>query len=399
MSDEEMIKTAVRQKEDGNIKFKAGKMKEAEGHYREAIMNLDHVKILNDDLVKLKITCYQNCSIALNSSGDFKETIMMCTKALDLDEKAVKALYLRGVANMKVKNFKEATDDLKTAIKLAPGDKKLRDEFEKLRAEKKKHSDAQAEAMRKALSQGLYNEKDNVVARQVYAKLPAFDPDNVQTFFDIEIGEPGAEGNEKGRIVFELFSKTVPKTAENFRCLCTGERGEDGLHYKGNFFHRVIKGFMAQGGDTTAQNGTGGKSIYGGKFDDEQIWYPHTHKGVLSMANAGPNTNGSQFFICFGPTPHLNEKHTIYGRVIHGYDVVEKIEMNPTAPGDKPLKQVTVVDCGELPPNDKLTATTANFLSNYIDVPMNTTDMHLRGEHEDDSDRADQEDDKDVADI
>lgn len=251
MSDEEMIKTAARQKEDGNIKFKAGKMKEAEGHYREAIMNLEHVKIKNDEITKLMITCYQNCSVAMNSTGDYKETISMCTRALNIDEKAVKALYLRGVANMKSKNFKEATDDLKTAIKLAPGDKKLREEFEKLKAEKKKASDAQADAMRKALSQGLYNEKDEVKRTKVYDALPAFDPDNVQTYFDLEIGEPGADGNEKGRVVFELFSKTVPKTAENFRCLCTGERDEPGLSYKGNFFHRVIKGFMAQGGDTT----------------------------------------------------------------------------------------------------------------------------------------------------
>jgi cyclophilin family peptidyl-prolyl cis-trans isomerase len=129
--------------------------------------------------------------------------------------------------------------------------------------------------------------------------------------------------------VFEVFSKQVPKTAENFRAICTGEKGQ-GLHYKDNVFHRVIKGFMAQGGDITNQNGTGGKSIYGSKFPDEQIWYPHTHKGVLSMANSGPDTNGSQFFICFGATPHLNEKHTIFGRVISGYDMVERMENNPT---------------------------------------------------------------------
>lgn len=87
---------------------------------------------------------------------------------------------------------------------------------------------------------------------------------------------------------------------------------------------------MAQGGDITRQNGTGGESIYGEKFEDEGIWYPHTHSGVLSMANAGPDTNGSQFFICFGPTPHLNGKHTIFGRVIHNYDFVKQIEENPT---------------------------------------------------------------------
>lgn len=100
--------------------------------------------------------------------------------------------------------------------------------------------------------EGLYNEKDDVKFTKNYDKLPEFDAGNCQTFFDLEIGEPGADGNEKGRVVFELFSKTVPKTAENFRALCTGERGDPNLHYKGNFFHRVIKGFMAQGGDTTA---------------------------------------------------------------------------------------------------------------------------------------------------
>jgi cyclophilin family peptidyl-prolyl cis-trans isomerase len=102
--------------------------------------------------------------------------------------------------------------------------------------------------------------------------------------------------------------KDVPKTCENFRGLCTGDYGGQGLglHYKSNRFHRLIKGFMMQGGDTTNGNGTGGKSIYGDKFNDEKIWYPHTHKGLLSMANAGANTNGSQFFLCFAAAPHLN---------------------------------------------------------------------------------------------
>ena len=120
-----------------------------------------------------------------------------------------------------------------------------------------------------------------------------------------------------------------------------------------------------QGGDTTNQNGTGGMSIYGQKFADEQVWYPHSSKGVLSMANSGPNTNGSQFFICLAPTPHLNEKHTVFGRVIHGYDICEKVEMIETQ-NDLPVHTVTIVDCGELVGEGKLQAGDCDFLYNYF---------------------------------
>lgn len=132
-------------------------------------------------------------------------------------------------------------------MKLTPGDKKLRDEWELVKTEKNKVKAAEAAKMKELFSQGLYNEKAEVQVAKVNDKLPAFEGDNAQVFFDVNIGDESA-----GRIVFELFSKQTPLTAENFRCLCTGEKQEEGLHYKGNFFHRVIKGFMAQGGDTTA---------------------------------------------------------------------------------------------------------------------------------------------------
>ena len=121
--------------------------------------------------------------------------------------------------------------------------------------------------------------------------MPDFDQENVQAFFDIQIGRPGTQDLETERVIFELFSKQVPKTAENFRALCTGEK--EGLHFKRSWLHRVLKGHMAMGGDITIGNGMGGRSIYGLTFNDEQVWFPHSHKGLLSTGNSGPNSNTS----------------------------------------------------------------------------------------------------------
>ncbi|ESK94789.1 peptidyl-prolyl cis-trans isomerase [Moniliophthora roreri MCA 2997] len=171
------------------------------------------------------------------------------------------------------------------------------------------------------------------------------------TFFDVSIG-----GRPIGRIIFSLYSDLVPKTAENFRALCTGEKGvgKSGkpLHYKGSGFHRVIKAFMCQGGDFTAGNGTGGESIYGEKFEDEAFPMNHTKPFLLSMANAGPNTNGSQFFITVNSTSHLDGKHVVFGEVIKGKSVVRQIENFPTSSGDKPTSPIIIEDCGVLPPDD-----------------------------------------------
>ncbi|MBK1618029.1 peptidylprolyl isomerase [Lamprobacter modestohalophilus] len=162
--------------------------------------------------------------------------------------------------------------------------------------------------------------------------------ENPKVAMDVTIG-----GEPAGTIEAELFADVVPKTAENFRVLCSGEQGED-MRYAGSPYHRIIPGFMIQGGDFTNGNGTGGKSIYGEKFADENFELKHTEAGLLSMANAGPNTNGSQFFITVAPTPWLDGRHVVFGKVTSGMDVVETMEEQGSRQG-RTKTDVMMSDC------------------------------------------------------
>lgn len=175
---------------------------------------------------------------------------------------------------------------------------------------------------------------------------------NPIVYFDVTIG-----GIPQGRILMELFADVVPKTADNFLHLCKGDlksttKPDLVLSYKNSIFHRIIPSFMIQGGDFTNHNGTGGESIYGERFQDENFELKHDRPGLLSCANAGPNTNGSQFFITTVPTPHLDGKHVVFGKVVRGLTTVRRIEHTQTGENDLPVKEVKIVDCGEILPGE-----------------------------------------------
>ena len=312
----------------------------------------------------VKLSLALNAAAAQLKTGANKDAIASCEKALELEPENVKAMFRKGSAYLGMGEYKEAKATLKAAYKIDPENKPVIKMLSNVDKQQKKEKEAEKKRMAKMMGGMIEKEEDRVarVAKQDaeiaaakaaeaerMAKQEEMRANNPKVFFDMTVG-----GEAAGRIEMELYAHCVPKTAENFRALCTGEKGETSsgkpLHYKGCGFHRVIPGFMCQGGDFTNGNGTGGESIYGEKFADESfegMAGTHTGEGCLSMANSGPNTNGSQFFICTGQTPHLDGKHVVFGKVIKGYDIVQAIE-KVGSQGGETSKEVVVADCGVL---------------------------------------------------
>jgi peptidylprolyl isomerase len=352
MSSEERLELANKLKTEGTSLFQQQKFQDAAAKYVQAADYVVEEGVEDEDIAEndrpLFISCWSNAAMCYIKLKDWGEAIKACDHVLHISVEAesnIKCLYRRGLARMHVGFLKEAKEDLMMAYKNDETNKDVRKALSQLKEEMQKAREKEKATFGGIFSKtgGLYQDKKGLIQPS---------EDNPHVFFQVKHGE-----KDLGRIVMRLYADVVPKTAENFRALCTGEKGEGKLgkplHYKDCTFHRVIKDFMIQGGDFTNGDGTGGESIYGEKFADENFVLKHTHAGQLSMANAGKDTNGSQFFITTKDTPHLDGRHVVFGHVVEGMSVVHAIEDVEKDDNDRPLENVVIVDCGEMPKDYK----------------------------------------------
>lgn len=338
----EKLAHAKKYKEEGVTKFKGKEIEWASEKFQKAAFFVADLDKNNEDYkegVDLLFTLYLNMANCNNNMKNYKVTIESVNNALKIKSNA-KCYYFRAIAYANTGDIEKSKADYEELKKLIPSDPGVEYVKNLIEIKEKEKVIHDKKVSRSVLRQGLYDDKQ--IPSKPIAVPTTINPENPQVFLDIKIGD-----KEPKRVELELFKDKVPKTVENFRCLCTGEKGGN-LHYKGSIFHRVIKDFMIQGGDYENSNGTGGRSIYGEKFEDENFFYAHSREGLLCMANAGPNTNGSQFFITLKDTPWLDGKHVVFGKVIKGMEVVKEVEAVETDPQDKPKSPVVIADCGEI---------------------------------------------------
>ena len=347
MTYEEKLEQGKKLKGEGVEKFKAGNIESARDLFTRAtayLETMDKNKEAEAEGVNLYVTTLSNICNCCNKQKEYHAVVNFATKGLKIKE-LPKLYYFRAIANANNDEFDSAKKDLESLKKLLGEKERETDEGVKFVKQLIEKKEKEMNSKRKKYSRGLFSQ--NLYEDKVLPVKPVSPPeeqnkDNPVVFLDIKIGDKEAK-----RVEIELFKDKVPKTCENFRCLCTGEKDEK-MHYKGTIFHRVIKNFMIQGGDFEKGNGTGGSSIYGKKFDDENFFYSHSREGLLSMANSGVNTNGSQFFITLKDTTWLDKKHVVFGKVLKGMDVVKEVEAVETDKQDKPLTRVVIENCGEI---------------------------------------------------
>lgn len=342
----EIIAIAKQAKEEGIKLFQEKKFEDAILKFDDGFSYLELIGKSHetDESNELTVSLLLNISNCCNNLKQWSRTITNVEKVLQIKEHP-RCYYFRGVAQTHLENFEKAKEDLEKLKKLVPENEPGVTYLRNLIDEKQKEKEKREKSLYKSFLKGsIYDDVPTVDNPQDVAEV--VNPANPRVFFDLKIGD----SEETKRVEFELFKDKVPKTAENFRALCTGEKSTESnkLYFKNSIFHRIIKDFMMQGGDFENANGTGGSSIYGKKFEDEKFAYKHTRGGLLSMANSGPNTNGSQFFITFKETPWLDGKHVVFGKVISGFEHCKEVEAIESDSQDKPLKPVVIIDCGEI---------------------------------------------------
>ena len=339
----EKLSRAKMLKNEGVEKYKENEFEIAAEKFLKSIEFVKNSDEKNEDQIEgfnLLITLLTNLSNCYNHLKNYEKVMKFTEQALKLKPNA-KNYYFRSIASVNIGNLNEAEKNLTELKKfLNENDEGIKYVQNLIENQKKIQNVNKKKFSKNIFKQKLYDDKPNNFK-------PNFIPEkinenNPKCFFEIQIGKN--DENLK-RIEFELFKDHVPKTSENFRCLCTGEKN---LHYKNSIFHRIIKDFAISGGDFENNDGTGGKSIYGKTFEDENFYYAHNKEGILTMANSGKNTNGSQFFITLKETPWLDGKNVVFGRVIKGMDVVNEIAEVETDGQNKPEEEVKIVNCGEI---------------------------------------------------
>ncbi|GIX62259.1 peptidyl-prolyl cis-trans isomerase [Babesia caballi] len=331
MTTDEKIQAAADAKALGNAKFMSGQYRAAIAMYEDGLHYLsvreewDEAARKASDVTKLQ--CHLNLANCYLKVEEYAAAENHATEALALEPLNVKGLYRRAVARVKTSSFGEALQDLTQMIKVEPKNADAVTLYQMAKAKLNEQNELAKKRYGNVFKNlSLYKEKSGI---RDLAAMP-------RVYLDLAIGEQSC------RLVIALFEDTVPKTVKNFQQLCD-EKSD--VNYKGNKFHRLIKGFMVQGGDVTNGDGTGGVSIYGDQFDDEAFVDQHTERGLLSMANCGPNTNNSQFFITFVATPHLNGKHVVFGKVVEGMEALGTIEELETGPNDRPKTWAGAAAC------------------------------------------------------
>ena len=332
-------------KEEGVEKFKAGNYIEARDKFEEAVKYLD--KFENKDAENEQEGCqlYQsvltNLCNCCNKLKEYYSVISHAKLGLKINDKLPKLYYFRTIAYAHTAEIERAEKDIQSLENLLSEEEKktagidfLKQLVEKKKIELNTHM---KKFSKSAFSHDVYKDEGN---QKPKSPSKESNEKNPIVFLDIKIGK-----NPKKRVKIELFQNKVPKTVNNFRSLCTGEKN---ITYKGSKFFRVIKNVFIQGGDFEKNDGTGGYSIYGEKFEDESFYYSHSREGLLSMINEGKNTNGSQFFITLRDLTWYDEKHVVFGQVISGMEHIKEIQEVKVDDDDKPEEEIIIENCGEI---------------------------------------------------